>query len=736
MHLQLTHVASGQSTKRYARLVQSYRREDGKPRHRIIGNLGELSDLAVQNIRLALKATRKGKAIVLQDAQTLPPVTLANLAYLDVAVALEMWRSWGLSELLSQLIPEQNVAMRAAEILCALTIQRCVEPASKLQAQSWFPRTALPELLGFAPGHFHNTRIHRVLEKLDAVEQPVQDALVSRYQQRDGAFITLFADVTDAWFEGEGPDLAERGTTKEGIPNRFKVGVLLLCNEHGYPLRWSTLSGRTNDGTALRELVEVIKDKDWAQGPPIVFDRAMGFASAVAELHSSNLRFLTAVPRPETYSYCKTLPEIVLTSITALDHDASNDKPLCDRLVAETCAAASAAGMHRVDDQLYFLDLGICTRRICTTSDVAMPDVDPDTLDGGALCLHQARGYRAALASKTFRTQSEIATHKGITRARMAQVMALLRLDDVLQKEVIAGNYGYISEVTLRDIARLRPKAAQRRALVDHAKHAEPRAKNGGRMRFQRSTTIDTQVRLVLYFNPEMFVNMQMKALRSRFEVEAHARDLNIRLQSKSCKATPQSAHADMRRKLHAMSMVSLYSIHITTSTDGDHNHLAVSLELDEQAWKDRRSTDGFVLLVAHPELPHSAQQLACVYRAKDAVEKDFRTIKTDLKLRPIFHHTNPKVRAHVSLCVLALLLERTLERRLRAAGASTTAPAALQELSSHRLNMHRIKPTEAVACVPNQATDKQRALLASLHLDRLIDPERIAATLRPRPVS
>ncbi len=140
---------------------------------------------------------------------------MANLAYFDIAVALEMWRAWELSELLHRLIPEDAVAMAAAEVICALTIQRCVAPGSKLQAQRWFPRTALPELLGTAPAHFHNTRIHRVLDKLDRIETKLQDGLIQRYQQRDGVFATLFTDVSDAWFEGRGPDLAQRGSTKE-----------------------------------------------------------------------------------------------------------------------------------------------------------------------------------------------------------------------------------------------------------------------------------------------------------------------------------------------------------------------------------------------------------------------------------------------------------------------------------------------------------------------------------------
>jgi len=63
-------------------------------------------------------------------------------------------------------------------------------------------------------------------DRLDAIDADLQDGLVRRYEQRDGAFATLFTDVTDAWFEGRGPDIAERSRTKEGMPNRYKIGIL------------------------------------------------------------------------------------------------------------------------------------------------------------------------------------------------------------------------------------------------------------------------------------------------------------------------------------------------------------------------------------------------------------------------------------------------------------------------------------------------------------------------------
>jgi len=44
--------------------------------------------------------------------------------------------------------------------------------------------------------------------------------------------------------------------------------------------------------------------------------------------------------------------------------------------------------------------------------------------------------------------------------------------------------------------------------------------------------------------------------------------------------------------------------------------------------------------------------------------ERGFRDLKSTLELRPVFHRIEPRIRAHVLLCWLALLLIRVAERR------------------------------------------------------------------------
>lgn len=72
---------------------------------------------------------------------------------------------------------------------------------------------------------------------------------------------------------------------------------------------------------------------------------------------------------------------------------------------------------------------------------------------------------------------------------------------------------------------------------------------------------------------------------------------------------------------------------------------------------------DGKYLLTSSD--PHlSAEEIAVGYKALLEAERGFRDLKTVLELRPVFHRLEHRIRAHVLLCWLALLLIRVAERR------------------------------------------------------------------------
>ena len=77
-----------------------------------------------------------------------------------------------------------------------------------------------------------------------------------------------------------------------------------------------------------------------------------------------------------------------------------------------------------------------------------------------------------------------------------------------------------------------------------------------------------------------------------------------------------------------------------------------------------------------------SGQQVLDTYLQLQEIERCFRLIKSLLKLRPIYHHSQRRVESHVFLVFLAFLLTKVLEQRLKEAGLEVSVAWALEQLA------------------------------------------------------
>lgn len=85
-------------------------------------------------------------------------------------------------------------------------------------------------------------------------------------------------------------------------------------------------------------------------------------------------------------------------------------------------------------------------------------------------------------------------------------------------------------------------------------------------------------------------------------------------------------------------------------------------LRLNRAAIKEDERYDGkFLLSTTDPSL--TAEDVALGYKQLQDVERNFKTIKHTLELRPLYHRLPQRIEAHVLLCWLALMLIRIVER-------------------------------------------------------------------------
>jgi hypothetical protein len=110
-------------------------------------------------------------------------------------------------------------------------------------------------------------------------------------------------------------------------------------------------------------------------------------------------------------------------------------------------------------------------------------------------------------------------------------------------------------------------------------------------------------------------------------------------------------------------------------------DHGAFEYRLDENREREHAALDGrFFLQTDDPHL--TMADVVDAYYTLQKVEHAFREMKDFLRLRPVYHYREHRVRAHVFVCVLAYLLETALEARLTEAGMPLSARRALDKLA------------------------------------------------------
>ena len=132
-------------------------------------------------------------------------------------------------------------------------------------------------------------------------------------------------------------------------------------------------------------------------------------------------------------------------------------------------------------------------------------------------------------------------------------------------------------------------------------------------------------------------------------------------------------------------------------------------LRIDQAAIKAEARLDGkYLLRCSDPKL--SAEDIAVGYKQLLEVERGWRDMKSVLDLRPVYHRLEDRIRAHVLLCWLALLLVRVAE---------TTTGHTWPTIRAHLDRLHLITFTGATGTFrqSTEPTKPQRDLFTALDI-------------------
>ena len=123
--------------------------------------------------------------------------------------------------------------------------------------------------------------------------------------------------------------------------------------------------------------------------------------------------------------------------------------------------------------------------------------------------------------------------------------------------------------------------------------------------------------------------------------------------------------------------------------------------------------------VIATSEKGLSVLDAVAMYKELTEVESGFRQLKDVMAMRPIYHQIEPRVKAHIFVAALALLVQRLLGRRLKEAGVDLSPARAMQALSTVRLVTFRLEGQPERRGMAGGCPDARRVLKALKLVDQ-----------------
>jgi len=309
----------------YWALVESYRTDAG-PRQRVVAWLGKLDEAGRLGVErsarnIARSDTNDSRATCGEqqsslfdragedDAPVEPQWVEVDASRIRVEdcrhfgkpwLTLEVVRRLQLDEFLKGVMPSgrEHVAWWRSALI--LVVARLCHPSSELYvSEQWYPKSALPELLGVPADRVDDNRLYRTLDQLLPHKTKLEAHLKNRMGELfDLEYDLLMYDITSTYFEGQANfDLAQRGYSRDKRSDCKQVCIGLVVSRCGMPLGYEVFAGNTADVTTVEHIVETMEKRYGKSDRIWVMDRGMVSEDNINFLRAGGRRYIVGTPK-------------------------------------------------------------------------------------------------------------------------------------------------------------------------------------------------------------------------------------------------------------------------------------------------------------------------------------------------------------------------------------------------------------------------------------------------------
>lgn len=269
----------------YVQLVEGYRDEAGKVRHRVVANLGRKD---------ALKESGQLEALAGSFARLDPPMAGTRRSVGPLLLVEHFLRELAVRDTVDGGLPRSaRSILSVGEVVCALVASRLCSPSPLYDIAGWASGAAVHELLGIPPALLNDDRLGRALETFAVYAEDLRSRVAARAIERFGVEAgRLHVDLTTVGVSGayEGSALVAKGWASDRRVAR-QVRTLQASTADGTVLYSRPDPGNAAELTVVGASLERLLEMS-GPGLLIVCDSAMGQPKTMREVDQAGVRFV------------------------------------------------------------------------------------------------------------------------------------------------------------------------------------------------------------------------------------------------------------------------------------------------------------------------------------------------------------------------------------------------------------------------------------------------------------
>ena len=286
--------------RRYLQIVESFRNEAGKPRLRVVANLGRVDTMKDGQLDALIRGLSRAAGRV--EPEKVEITYEAARSYGDVFALHELWKDLGFDRAIGRSLRSGRRKLDVEALVRAMVFNRLCDPSSKLGCLRWLETVAMPAM----PEDVTHQHLLRAMDALMDHAERVEIELAKQIRPLvDHDLAVVFYDLTTVRIHGEGAvddDIRAFGMNKEagGIARQFVLGVVQTAD--GLPLMHTVHPGNVAETKTLRGMLSSVLARFPIQRVILVADRGLlsleniGELTALADQGGRRLEFILAVP--------------------------------------------------------------------------------------------------------------------------------------------------------------------------------------------------------------------------------------------------------------------------------------------------------------------------------------------------------------------------------------------------------------------------------------------------------